>query len=335
MRPLEEIPRLSLVPEPTPLQHLPRLSEALGGVQVWCKRDDLTWLALGGNKLRKLEFLLREALDQGADTVITTGAAQSNHARLTAAAATSLGLHPVLVLRRPIRGPAQGNLLLDDLVGAEVRFDWWETWEEGADLLEAVAQALRAAGRRPYVIPMGGSNALGTLGYVVAAREIARQAEERGIDVRALLCATSSGATHAGLSLGRMVYDLPFNVIGISVANPAPEAQSDVTRLANAAAALLESPPVPTAEVTVSDHYIGPGYGQVDARTVEAVRTVAQLEGVLLDPVYTGKAMAGLLDLARGGTWRQGEAIVFVHTGGIPALFAYGESLGVRTGLEE
>lgn len=331
---LEAIPRVSLVPEPTPLQLMPRLSAELGGVQVWCKRDDLTWLGLGGNKLRKLEFLLQEALDQGADTVITTGAAQSNHARLTAAAAAALGLHAVLVLRRPILGPTQGNLLLDDLLGAEVRFDTWSGWDQVSAILEGVAEELRAAGRRPYIIPMGGSNALGTLGYVVAAQEIARQAGALDLPLRALICTTSSGATHAGLVLGKVLYNLPFNVIGVSVSPSTSQAVPEVRRLASAAAALLGADPIPEDEITVLDTYIGPGYGQVDARTIEAVRTVARLEGVLVDPVYTGKAMAGLLDLARRGTWKPGDAVIFLHTGGLPALFAYAEALEVKTGLD-
>ncbi len=331
---LDDIPRVPLVHQPTPLHPLPRLSrEAANGVQVWCKRDDLTWLALGGNKLRKLEFLLRDALDQGADTVITTGAAQSNHARLTAAAATSLGLRPVLVLRRPVVGPTQGNLLLDDLLGAEVRFGEWATWEEGARLLEEVAAELRAAGRHPYIIPMGGSNALGALGYVVAAREIAQQAEALGIEVSTLLCVTSSGATQAGLLLGQRLFRLPFQVIGVAVSEAT--AASEVARLASEAAALLEAEPVPEEAVLLLRDYIGPGYGRVDGRTVEAVRLVARLEGVLVDPVYTGKAMAGLLDQVRKGRWQPGEAVVFLHTGGIPALFAYGDALNVRVGIEE
>jgi D-cysteine desulfhydrase len=330
---LQEIPRVALVPEPTPLHALPRLSETLGGVEVWCKRDDLTRLALGGNKLRKLEFLLRDALDQGADTVVTTGPTQSNHCRLTAAAATSLGLKPLLVLRKPVVGPAQGNLLLDDLIGAEVRFGSWDTWEEGHELLEKVAEALRAAGRRPYIVPMGGSNALGTLGYVLGALEIAQQAGAMALQPRAVLCATSSGSTHAGLALAKELFALPFDVIGISVnwaAGPTAEA---VSKLASSAAELVGTDPIPPEKITVLDEYIGPGYGQVDARTVEAIRTLARLEGILFDPVYTGKVMAGLMDLAQQGTWAKDELVIFLHTGGLPALFAYGDPLGVKTGL--
>ncbi|MBN1483335.1 MAG: D-cysteine desulfhydrase family protein [Chloroflexia bacterium] len=332
MRPIETIPRVSLVPEATPLQHLPRLSESLGGVQVWCKRDDLTWLGLGGNKLRKLEFLLWEALDQGADTIITTGAAQSNHARLTAAAANALGLRPVLVLRKPVRGPGQGNLLLDDLLGAEVRFGSWESWKECEGLLEEVAGELRAAGRRPYIVPMGGSNALGTLGYVQGALEIARQARALDLPLKSVVCTTSSGATHAGLLLGQTAYELPFDVIGISVSLPCQECAPEVLRLANQAAALLQTDPLPPEAAVVFDDYIGPGYGQVDGPTISAIRTLALLEGVLVDPVYTGKTLAGLMDLARQGTWRAGEAVVFLHTGGLPALFAYSREMNVQIG---
>jgi D-cysteine desulfhydrase family pyridoxal phosphate-dependent enzyme len=330
---LHEIPRVSLVPEPTPLHALPRLSETLGGVQVWCKRDDLTRLALGGNKLRKLEFLLRDALDQEADIVITTGPTQSNHCRLTAAAAASLGLKSLLVLRKPVVAPAQGNLLLDDLIGAEVRFGSWDTWEEGHALLEKVAEAVRAAGHRPYIVPLGGSNALGTLGYVLGALEIAQQAGAMGLEPRAILCATSSGSTQAGLALAKEIFGLPFDVIGISVSPAADPAAAAVAELASAAAELLGADPVPPDKITVRDEYIGPGYGQVDARTVEAIRTVARLEGIMLDPVYTGKVMAGLIDLAQQDTWSKDELVIFLHTGGLPALFAYGDPLGVKTGL--
>ncbi len=327
MRPLDDIPRVSLVPEPTPLSRFPRLGTTLGGIQVWCKRDDLTRLALGGNKLRKLEFLLREALDQQADTIITTGAAQSNHARLTAAAAASLGLRTVLLLSGPVVGRGQGNLLLDDLVGADVRFSSGDNRQEADDLLENAAEELRAAGRRPYVIPLGGSNALGALGYVLAAREIAQQAEEVGIKPKVILCATGSAGTQAGLLLGKHLFDLPFEIIGISVRPPAEEAVALLARVVSEAAELVGAKPVPESELVVLDDYVGPGYGVLDEPTIEAIRTVASLEGVLLDPVYTGKAMAGLLDLARRGTWKPGDEVVFLHTGGIPALFAYWEAL--------
>jgi len=325
---LAEIQRVPLVPEPTPLHPLPRLSAALGGVQVWCKRDDLTCLALGGNKLRKLEFLLQEALDQGADMVITTGAAQSNHARLTAAAASSLGLRSVLVLRGPVLGKGQGNLLLDDLVGAEVRIQTWETWEEANVLLEQVADEMRKAGHCPYVVPMGGTNALGILGYVLAAQELAAQTE--GQPPAAVVCASSSGGTQAGLVLGKALFDLPFEVVGISVNEPADKLAPAIARVASAAAELIEVDPISPAAVTVLDDYVGEGYGKLDWRTVEAIRMVARLEGVVLDPVYTGKAMAGLLDLAHRHRWKAGDSVVFLHTGGVPALFAYWDVLGRR-----
>ncbi len=338
---LEDIPRVPLVLEPTPLHFLPRLSAEVG-LRVWCKRDDLTRLALGGNKLRKLEFLLREALDQGADTVVTIGAAQSNHARLTAAAAASLGLRTVLVLDGPFVGQGQGNLLLDNLLGAQVRLFSWENRESGAAILEQVAEEIRAAGHRPYVIPLGGSNALGTLGYTLAARELARQAKEKGLSPRAVVCATSSCGTQAGLVLGRSLDRLPWEVVGISVGEPAANLAPAVARLASEAAELLGSPPIPEDEVTVLDGYAGPGYGRLDPATIATIRRVASLEGILLDPVYTAKAMTGLLDLARRGRWKGGDAVIFLHTGGIPALFAYWEALGsaggqerVRAGMEK
>ncbi len=335
MRSLDDIPRVPFVLDPTPLHRLTRLSAALGGPQIWCKRDDLTRLALGGNKLRKLEYLLRDALDHNADTVITCGAAQSNHARLTAAAAAATGLRTVLVLESRVVGPGQGNLLLDDLVGAEVRFGAWESWDAASALLEQIASGLREEGRRPYIIPMGGSNALGVLGYAAAAREIAQQVAQAGLRPRALLCATSSCGTQAGLLLGKALYDLPWEVIGISVGEPAARLIPKVARLAGEAAALLEAGPVPVSAVTVLDGYAGPGYGKLDEPTVAAIRTVARLEGILLDPVYTGKAMAGLMDLVRQQRWGQEEQVIFLHTGGAPALFAYWEALGVRAGVEQ
>ena len=328
---LEEVPRVSLVHGPTPLHLLPRLTATLGGVQVWCKRDDMTRLALGGNKLRKLEFLLREALDQGADTIITIGAAQSNHARLTAAAATSLGLRAVLVLGDPIVGPGQGNLLIDNLVGADVRFRSWQNWEESNGVLEQVAAELRDGGCRPYIIPLGGTNALGVLGYALAVGEIARQTEGRWPET--IVCASSSGGTQAGLVLGKSLYNLPFEIVGISVSETAETMVGRVSRATSDAAALLGVGPVSASAITVLDGYVGSGYGKLDERTVEAIRTIARLEGILLDPVYTGKAMAGLLDLAQQRRWKSGQAVVFLHTGGIPALFAYWEALANRPGF--
>jgi D-cysteine desulfhydrase len=301
-----------------------RLSEALGGLEIWIKRDDQTGLATGGNKTRKLEYLIADALAQGADVVLTTGAAQSNHCRQTAAAAARAGLDCVLVLRGgPLpREQWDGNLLLDDLLGARI---WWARDEDSPVAMEAAAEAERAAGRKPYSIPIGGSNMVGASAYVLAFQELWDQIVAGGlIPFDRVVFASGSGGTQAGMVVGARACGYGGQVLGISVSKTAEE-------LGEAVAALL----APTASyldlelefgpeaVQVEDGYLGAGYGVLTDAERSAVRHVARLEGILLDPVYTGKAMAGLLDLVRRGEIGASEKVLFWHTGGTPALFAY------------
>ncbi len=321
------IPRVQLGYLPTPLERASNLTRALGGPQVWFKRDDLIGLGLGGNKVRKLEFLLADALTKGADTVVTTGAAQSNHARITAAAARKLGLRVVLVLRGAPDTPRQGNLLLDDLTGANVRLVRWATPAERDELLIQVAEEVEAEGGRPYIIPLGGSNGLGALGYVVAAQELQAQARQQRLNVTCVITSSSSGGTQGGLALGAKLFGAPFAIWGISADLRSEPLQQMVIGVIAEAARLLGCPTLEAKELTVFDDYVGPGYGIVTRETGAAIRLVAETEGIFLDPVYTGKAMAGLIDLVKKGTLGPGQTVIFLHTGGTPALFAYQKEL--------
>ena len=323
---LARYPRRRYTPAPTPIEHLPRLSAALGGPDIYVKRDDLTGLTGGGNKTRKLEFLVAEALAQGADTLITVGAVQSNHCRLTLAAAVREGLRCRLVLEERVPGSydpaASGNNFLFDLLGAEAI----SVVQAGADLnaaMKAHADDVRAAGRTPYVIPGGGSNALGALGYVACAEEMLAQTFEAGLALDAVVCASGSAGTHAGLLVGLHGSSAQVPLVGVNVRRPRAEQEGNVHALAVQAAALLGIDAPPRESVVAHDDWVGGGYSLPTAEMVEAVRMLARLEGVLLDPVYTGKAMAGLIGLVRRGDFRRGQKVLFVHTGGSPALYAY------------
>jgi D-cysteine desulfhydrase len=317
----------------TPLEPAPRLSRALGGPEIWFKRDDLLGLAAGGNKTRKLEFLVADALAHGCDTLITIGAVQSNHCRLTAAAAAREGLKCRLVLEQRVAGSyepaAAGNNLLFDLLGVEAI----TVVDAGADLaaaMEAVAAEVARAGRKAYVIPGGGSSALGALGYAACAQELMAQTFDQGLAIDHIVLASGSAGTHAGMLTGLAALNAGVPVTGINVRRPRAEQEGNVHALAQECAALLGVAAAPRAAVTCLDEWVGPGYSLPTPEMVEAVRTVAAAEGVLLDPVYTGKAMAGLMALARQGRWRAGEKVVFLHTGGSPALHAYKDVLTGR-----
>ena len=310
---------------PTPLEPMPRLTLTLAGPQLYVKRDDCTGLATGGNKIRKLEFLVAEALAQGADTLITAGGVQSNHARQTAAVAARFGLHCELVLTRTVAwaDPAYertGNLLYDRLLGATVHLLAADA-DRDAVMAERAA-ALTIRGRRPYVIPVGGSNAIGALGYVVCADELYQQVQRSGIEVDALVVASGSGGTLAGLVVGRAVCGAAFPIIAISDGDPAEELQVKSRDIANDAARLL-AVDVEWRDVEILDDYVGTGYGLPTDEMVEAVQLVARTEGLFLDPVYTGKAMAGLIDLIRTQRFGTRDTVVFLHTGGTAALSAY------------
>ncbi len=319
--------RLTLAHLPTPLEPLERLSSELGGPRIYVKRDDCTGLAGGGNKTRKLEFLLADAVRLGADTILTSGAVQSNHARQTAAACAMLGLRCVLFLQRrvPGRGPnyeRSGNLLLDRIAGAEVHVLPGEA-DAGA-AVEEHTSTLREEGRKPYVIPGGGSNAIGALGYVECARELFAQAAEMGMEIDAIVHASASRGTQAGLAVGLAELKVPIRLLGISVSSSAATARTTIERIA---AATCEGLGRPTrfAEIEVDDRFIGEGYGVPTPGGMSAIELVARLEGLLLDPVYTGKAMAALIELVSEGRFAPSENVVFLHTGGWPALFAYQE----------
>jgi D-cysteine desulfhydrase family pyridoxal phosphate-dependent enzyme len=316
------LPRVPLAVAPTPVQPLVRLGAHIGLKQLFVKRDDLTGLATGGNKARKLEFLLAAALAGGTDTLLTSGAAQSNQARQTAAAAACAGLDCVLVLTRPAddRGP-QGNWLLDQVLGAEIR--WVDDMAALPGAVDAAAAELRARGRRPWVIPYGASNGLGALGYVAAMEEIAADGAFDHIVV-----ASSSGGTQAGLALGARLLAAPGRVLGISVDEPVHGLRSTVARLANDAAELLgRDTRLAPGDIHVNADYLGDGYGVVGDRERDAIRVAARFEGLLLDPVYTGRAFGGLLDLVARGEIGAHDRVLFIHTGGIPALFAYAREL--------
>ena len=314
-------PKLPLALLPTLLQPLPRLSEALGGPRILVKRDDLTGLGLGGNKVRKLEYLLADARQQGATTLITAGAPQSNHARQTAAAAAHCGLGCVLVLG-PIAPPEDtGNLLLDRLFGARIR---WAGARDRAAVMDEVADEERAAGRVPYIIPYGGSNATGAAGYLEAAAELARQEAEQGLSIDHIVFPSSSGGTQAGLVVGARVAGLRARVLGISVDKDAAALRRTVYDLALLTAArhgvAVDLHP---DDIHVSSDYVGGGYGVMGPAEHEAIRLTASTEGLVLDPVYTGRAMAGLIDMIRRGAFSREETVLFWHTGGAPALFVY------------
>ncbi len=322
---LARFSRVRLAHLPTPLEPAPRLSEALG-VEIWIKRDDCTGLAGGGNKTRKLEFLLGDALEQNADTLVTQGAVQSNHVRQTAAAAASHGLACEIILEERTGSTAidytrNGNVLLDRLFGATIR-----TVPGGSDMsaeLETTAETVRARGGKPYVIPGGGSNAIGALGYVDCAREIVVQADELDLRIDRIVTATGSAGTHAGLVAGLAVMGADIPVLGIGVRAPKPKQEENVLKLARETAALLGRPDAVTAEMVAADcDYVGEGYGLVDEAVIEALKLAARTDGIVLDPVYTGKAMKGLIALAKTGRF-EGETLVFLHTGGAQGLFGY------------
>jgi L-cysteate sulfo-lyase len=326
---IDRFPRVSLGHFPTPLEPMPNLERHLGGPRLWVKRDDCTGLGGGGNKVRKLEFLLADARAKGADCVITIGALQSNHARQTAAACAKLGIECHLILRRGVpldtdAYNASGNVLLNGLFGARVTVIAREASRERE--MEALARRLRAEGRRPYCIPLGGTDAIGDLGYAECARELLGQCAAAGVGPTHVVVATGTGGTQAGLVAGLQVLGSRTRVVGISVeGREAQQAETVFRHAAAAAQALGDASPLPREAVEVLGGYFGPGYGLPCPEMEGALRLAARREGLLLDPVYTGKAMAGLIGLARGGRFTAGDTVVFLHTGGLPGLFAYPE----------
>jgi D-cysteine desulfhydrase len=315
---------------PTPLQPLARLSQVLGGPNLFIKRDDLLGFAAGGNKIRKLEFVVADALETGADYLITCGAVQSNHCRLTLAAAVREGLKCGLVLEERVPGSykpqASGNNFLYRLMGV----DRIKVVPGGCDMpaaMNAMAEDVKTQGRRPYIIPGGASSPLGALGYVACAQEIISQAFDLGLRIDRVVCASGSAGTHAGLLVGFWGLNSGIPVVGMNVSRPKVQQEDLVFKLARETAALAGiRGEVPRDAVLCFGDYVGPGYSLPTAGMVEAVKLLARTEAVLLDPVYTGKAMAGLIDLSRKGFFKKGENVLFVHTGGSPALYAYLDS---------
>ncbi len=319
-------PRVRLACLPTPVLRLERLSKALGGPLIFVKRDDLTGLAGGGNKTRKLEFLVAAAMARGADTLITVGSVQSNHCCQTAAAAARAGLKCILVLRGDPPASVTGNLTLDRLFGARVRYSGQRTREEVMD--EVVAEE-RELGGNPYPIPLGGSTPLGAIGYALAFQELREQVEVR---FDRIVFASSSGGTHAGLIAGAHLTGYTGEVLGISIDEPLQDLQAMVAPIATGALELLGiSAAIGAEEVIANADYLGAGYGIMGEPELEAIHLFARVEGILLDPVYTGRAAAGMIDLIRRGAIGRDETILFWHTGGVPALWAYAKELDCHT----
>ena len=321
---MRSIPRFPLGDFPTPLHRLERLTAHLGGPLILMKRDDLTGLAFGGNKTRKLEFLVAAALNEGADTLLTAGAAQSNHCRQTAAAAAKAGLRCDLLLGGRAPREPQGNLLLDVLLGAHLH---WAGDDRRGEGLGAIAAALRDGGRRPSVIPYGGSSPLGAAGYFSAMEELALQLRSGGESIDAVLFASSSGGTHAGIIAGARALRFGARVTGIAIEKGEAAGEPFADRILALAAETMRicAPDVPAPgahDVLLDRRFSGDGYGVVGPREREAIRLLARLEGILLDPVYTARAMGALIAMIAAGDFTRKETVLFWHTGGATALFA-------------
>lgn len=325
---LGKFPRRIYTPYETPIEYLPRFSKALGNkVNVYIKRDDMLGLTMGGNKTRKLEFLMADALNQGADTIITCGAVQSNHCRLTLAAAVKEGLDCHLVLEERVEGSynwdGSGNHFLYRLLGAKS----YKVVPGGTDMMEAmasVAEALKAEGKKPYIIPGGGSNTIGALGYVSCAQEISNQLFRQRLSIDEVVCASGSSGTHAGLLAGFEGTHMNMRLTGMSVNRPKDLQTEVVFSLARSTMDYLQiEHDLPKEKVIVHDQFVGKGYSRPTEGMVEAVNLLAKTENILLDPVYTGKAMAGFIDGIRKDYFEPQSNVLFIHTGGAPALFAY------------
>jgi L-cysteate sulfo-lyase len=328
---LAQFPRVKLCQAPTPLEYLPNLSKSLGGPDIWMKRDDLTGMGGGGNKVRKLEYLAGDALAKGANHLVTQGAVQSNHVRQTAAVAAKLGLRCTAVLEHRIETNDHeylnsGNVLLDRLMGIDIEYRPGGTDMQAA--IEDVGAKLSQDGAKPYLIPGGGSNAVGALGYVHVAAELVAQLNEQGLNIDRLVHATGSAGTQAGLVAGLHALNSTIRTLGIGVRNPRDKQEANVRKLAEATLAHLGiKAPLPAHAVEANCDYVGAGYGIPTPGMVEAVQMVARTEGIFLDPVYSGKGMAGLIDLIRTGAFKKGQTVVFLHTGGSTGLFGYTDQL--------
>lgn len=317
------LPRVKLCQLPTDLDPASNLSKKLGDVNIYFKRDDNTGLAIGGNKGRKLEFLLANALKKEADVIITTGSIQSNHTRMTCAACRKLGLDVILMLKGKKPAQFQGNLLLEKLMNADMRFFDVSSYNEIGAEADRLMEELRAKGKNPYFIPVGGSIGLGACGYVDCALELFSQADSQNLRIDYIVNAVGSGGTSAGLEVGVRLAKRDAKVVGISVDSEKSVFKQDISRIAQDSISLLGADlEILPDDITVFDEYIGEsGYGKPSRQGVEAIKFTAETEGIILDPVYSGKAMAGLIDLVKKGFFKKGSNIIFIHTGGTPALF--------------
>ncbi|MFQ5753734.1 MAG: D-cysteine desulfhydrase family protein [bacterium] len=313
---------IQLAKVPPPIEKLERLSKYFEGAQVYIKRDDFTGIATSGNKIRKLEFLLAEAKEQNCDYVITCGGYQSNHARSTAIAAAKLGLKCHLVLRNSMGAALEGNLFLSRLVGADIQYVTLEEYVRIDEEMNKIANELDSKGHRTYIIPEGGSNELGALGYLKGAEEIARQLKAMKLKIHHLVFAVGSGGTYAGLLLGKYLYNLPFQIHGINVCDDESYFINRIFEiLKNARRRFKLDLNLSKKDIHIIDGYVGKGYGLSSQEEIDLIKTVAKAEGIILDPVYTAKAMLGLVDQIRKGTFKPEENILFIHTGGIFGLF--------------
>jgi len=318
---IERLPRVRLANLPTPLEEMSRLSRALGGPKLWIKRDDLTGLVFGGNKVRKLEFEMADAIEKGSDVIVAGGVVQSNHACATAAAARKLGMKVVLLLRGEKPEKYRGNLLIDGIFGADVRFIHAE-WHETGEITRKTVEELKSKGFNPHVVPF--SSPIGSVGYVNAFLELLSQAESMNLKIDSIVHAAGSGGTQAGLIVGNKALDTQINVIGIATEPDGDWLRNTTVEITAKCASLMELETTITLEdVTILHDYAGEGYGVLTQEVKDTIKKVAETEGILLDPVYTSKAMAGLINLIERGYFEKQENVVFLHTGGIPAIFAY------------
>jgi D-cysteine desulfhydrase/L-cysteate sulfo-lyase len=339
---VDRFPRVDLIHSPTPLRRLERLSARLGGPEIYIKRDDLTGLAFGGNKSRKLEFIIRDMLEKKADVVITWASLQSNWCMQTAAAARTFGIRPILVLFKTTDVPPvpDGNLLLDVILGADIRILEAEKGKvvksaQAMSVLEEAAREVKGQGHRPYLVPVGGSlvrgdmdKPLGAISYVADFAELLEQMRAGGVEPNYVVHSTGSGGTQAGLVVGARALTSGCRVIGISASDPKGPFSDDVIEIGRAADdALGLGLEIRPEDVVVFDEYIGEGYGVVDKPVADVIRLVFQVEGIVLDPVYTAKAMLGLIDLIKTGFFKPTDKVVFIHTGGTPALFPNREKI--------
>lgn len=331
----EKMNKIPLAFLPTPLEYAENLTKLLEGPRIFLKRDDCTGLAFGGNKTRKLEYIMADVLEKQADVIITIGGLQSNWARQTAAAARKLGLKIILVLNSEEPEEYQGNLLLDSILGCDIRFkpytDEEEQREEAGEtpITGGIAEEIKKNGKIPYIIPLGGCNPTGNLGYINAVKELKKQSEEKNMNIDYIISAVGTGGTQAGIELGLKLYEMNTKCYGISISRHIKPKSQEITDLCNQTVKYfkLECSQFSPNEIEVNYDYIGEGYAIPTNECIKAIHTVAQTEGVILDPVYTGKAMAGLIDLIKKGKFKKNENVVFLHTGGEIANFAYNKIL--------